>query len=191
MNASFSVTTLPASFSPSSPVSSSLVVSSPVVSSPVVSSPVVSATFPVLAAAANVSFVTHVVSSYETYCPGPTQITYGANTYTVTEATTLTITDCPCTVSMPVMTTSAVHCSTCSSGSARVIPTLSAPIFAPVINATAVNNNFTASPPTVSPIAPAGGTAPNGVIPVAAAGKVAAMSGAILAGLVGVVAFIL
>lgn len=41
---------------------------------------------------------TEVVTSYETYCPGPTTITEGSSTYTVTEATTLTITDCPCTL---------------------------------------------------------------------------------------------
>lgn len=41
---------------------------------------------------------TEVVTSYETYCPGPTTIVEGGNTYTVTEATTLTITDCPCTL---------------------------------------------------------------------------------------------
>jgi hypothetical protein len=43
-------------------------------------------------------YVTKTVSSYETYCPGPTEITTNSKTYTVTEATTLTITDCPCTV---------------------------------------------------------------------------------------------
>ena len=33
-------------------------------------------------------------------------------TYTITEATTLTITDCPCTVSKPVYVTPVVVCST-------------------------------------------------------------------------------
>lgn len=32
-----------------------------------------------------------------TYCPEPTVFTYGNNTFTVTEATTLTIEDCGCT----------------------------------------------------------------------------------------------
>lgn len=66
-------------------------------------------------------YVTKTVSHYTTYCPGPTQITTNDKTYTgnsrppfpctkqtltvtVTEATTLTITDCPCTV---IETTSA------------------------------------------------------------------------------------
>ncbi|KAH7123036.1 hypothetical protein EDB81DRAFT_813472 [Dactylonectria macrodidyma] len=73
----------------------------------------------VLAAAANASpnyygapanttggvvYTTEVVTSLTTYCPAATTLTYGDKTYTVTEATTLTITDCPCTVSKPVYT---------------------------------------------------------------------------------------
>jgi hypothetical protein len=46
----------------------------------------VSAGYPAYSAAPNVtSYTTQVVTSYETYCPGPTEITYGTNTYTVTE----------------------------------------------------------------------------------------------------------
>lgn len=37
---------------------------------------------------------TEVVSTLTTFCPGPTTVTYGSGTYTVTEATTLTVTDC-------------------------------------------------------------------------------------------------
>lgn len=40
---------------------------------------------------------TETVSTYTTYCPVPTTVVQGTKTYTVTEATTLTITDCPCT----------------------------------------------------------------------------------------------
>lgn len=47
----------------------------------------------VLAAGASAGYVnsnatatiTEVVTKYTTYCPGPTTITYGTNTYTVTE----------------------------------------------------------------------------------------------------------
>ena len=42
--------------------------------------------------------VTNVVSSYVTVCPEPTQFAFNNKTYTVTSATTLTITDCPCTL---------------------------------------------------------------------------------------------
>nr|AAA98470.1 similar to yeast Sed1p; ccg-6 putative polypeptide; Method: conceptual translation supplied by author [Neurospora crassa] len=61
----------------------------------------------VLAAAAgahawsNVTYTTEIVTVVTTYWPGPTEITHGGNTYTVTEATTLTISDCPCTVPSP------------------------------------------------------------------------------------------
>jgi hypothetical protein len=37
-----------------------------------------------------------------TVCPGPTAITIGGQTHTVTEATTLTISDCSCTITKPV-----------------------------------------------------------------------------------------
>lgn len=49
-------------------------------------------------------YETTVVSEYTTVCPTPTEIVHGSKTYTVTESTTLTITDCPCTVSYPVHT---------------------------------------------------------------------------------------
>lgn len=46
-------------------------------------------------------YTTEVVTAYTTYCPAPTTLTYQDKTYTITEATTLTITDCPCTVTKP------------------------------------------------------------------------------------------
>lgn len=42
--------------------------------------------------------VTEVVTALTTYCPEPTTFEQNGKTYTVTEATTLTITDCPCTL---------------------------------------------------------------------------------------------
>lgn len=51
-------------------------------------------------------WVTTTVSAYTTYCPAPTQVTQGNLTYTVTSATTLTIKNCPCTVSYPATTAS-------------------------------------------------------------------------------------
>jgi len=50
-------------------------------------------------------YTTEVVTQLTTVCPTPTQVTYGGKTYTVTESTTLTITDCPCTISYPVAPT--------------------------------------------------------------------------------------
>ncbi|KAJ1326638.1 hypothetical protein MN608_08085 [Microdochium nivale] len=55
-------------------------------------------------------YTTAVVTSTEIYCPGSTTLTYGTQTYEVTEPTTLTITDCSVTVVTPVYTTSAVVC---------------------------------------------------------------------------------
>ena len=36
----------------------------------------------------NVTYTTEVVTSYTTYCPGPTSIVHGQKTYTVTEVST-------------------------------------------------------------------------------------------------------
>lgn len=41
---------------------------------------------------------TKVVEAYTTYCPEPTTFELGGKTYTVEEPTTLTITECPCTI---------------------------------------------------------------------------------------------
>ncbi|KAI2639959.1 hypothetical protein GGS21DRAFT_388525 [Xylaria nigripes] len=188
------------------------------------------ADYPAYPAAANVtSYTTQVVTSYETYCPGPTQITYGTNTYTITEATTLTITDCPCTVSVPVLTTSSVSCSTCgggnggsgSSGSVGVTPTISAPGYSsgsPLVTNPSGNigsvgyshpvppASFSSRKPDLSTTGvptsvptnsvPVTGAHPSptpgsSIIPTAGADKVAALSGAAFAGLIGLVAFAL
>lgn len=117
-------------------------------------------------------YTTEVVTSYETYCPGPTTITYGEQTYTVTEATTLTITDCPCTVVKPVYTTSAVYCSTCAPTHVPVYP-----------NATMTTEVGTTAIPTSKPT-----TTP---IEANSGNKAIAFSGASLAGLLGLAAYIL
>jgi hypothetical protein len=56
-------------------------------------------------------YTTKVVTAYTTYCPEATQITHGGVTYTATEATTLTITNCPggCTVTYPVSSAPATY----------------------------------------------------------------------------------
>ncbi|KAG8408571.1 hypothetical protein J3458_019602 [Metarhizium acridum] len=53
----------------------------------------------------HVVYTTEVVTALTTYCPAPTVLTQGTKTYTVTSATTLTITDCPCTISKTVQPT--------------------------------------------------------------------------------------
>jgi hypothetical protein len=62
----------------------------------------------------DVTYTTEVVTAYTTYCPYPTEVVHGSTTYTVTEATTLTISDCPCTVSKPVYYSTVTECTTCS-----------------------------------------------------------------------------
>ncbi|ROT37716.1 hypothetical protein SODALDRAFT_340880 [Sodiomyces alkalinus F11] len=130
----------------------------------------------------NVTYVTEVVSEYVTYCPEPTTITHGDHTYTVTEATTLTITDCPCTITKPVIISSVVSCHDCPS---------SVPIPPPVIS---IPSNQTATWETVVPTLPVEPTPSDDqpiTVPTAGAGKLAALSGAGLAGVFGIAAFIL
>merc|ERR1712072_118669 len=69
-----------------------------------------------MAASASDVYVTDVVTAYTTYCPEPTKITHKGETYTVSEATTLTITNCPggCTVTKPA--------------SSAVVPETTAPV---------------------------------------------------------------
>lgn len=57
-----------------------------------------------------VVYTTEVVTQLTTYCPAATTLTHGTKTYTVTAPTTLTITDCPCTVTKPVYTSLYVSC---------------------------------------------------------------------------------
>jgi hypothetical protein len=139
-----------------------------------------------VSAHSNVSYTTEVVDVYTTYCPYATEITHGGKTYTVTEATTLTITDCPCTITKPVITTSAVVCHDCvkpppahgnNSTWVPVVPTGGA----------ATTPGAPVSTPTKG--SGSGGESPSEV-PTAGAGKVAALSGAGLAAIVGLAAFL-
>ncbi|KAM7221082.1 hypothetical protein V8F06_003467 [Rhypophila decipiens] len=129
----------------------------------------------------NVTYTTEVVTAVTTYCPGPTQITYGGETYTVSEATTLTITKCPggCTVTYPVHTVSSVYCNTCS---APGYTNATAPAPAPV---------YPTGTGSVSTPAPAAPTYPTEEAPVTAgAAKAVAFSGAALAGVLGFAALL-
>lgn len=73
----------------------------------------------------NDTTVTEVVTAYTTYCPEPTTFTTNGKTYTVTEATTLTITDCPCTIihtstAAPTTTATQESASTYTGAAAKV-----------------------------------------------------------------------
>ncbi|KAH8670995.1 hypothetical protein BX600DRAFT_434132 [Xylariales sp. PMI_506] len=124
-------------------------------------------------AGSNETYVTEVVDVYVTYCPYATTLTHGSKTYTVTEATTLTITDCPCTISKPVYSASSVACATCS----PVYPTTypNSTIATGVKSTGGVYSTTTGS----TPIATGG------------AAQAVGLSGAALAGVVGVAALFL
>lgn len=144
-------------------------------------------------AASNVTYTTEVVTAYTTYCPASTQLTYNGQTYTVTEATTLTISDCPCTISKPVYSTSSVACSTCTAGSsssseAPVYPTTYANSTVATSTSVKATGGYTTSKASSSSASSA--TSSTSAVPTAGAGKVAALSGAALAGVVGLAAFL-
>ncbi|KKP03313.1 hypothetical protein THAR02_04564 [Trichoderma harzianum] len=140
----------------------------------------------------NVTVVTDVVDQYVTYCPYATQITHGSKTYTVTEPTTLTITDCPCTITRPVTVTSSVVCNTCGNAAPTGAPSggngggYTPPAF----------TNSTITTPTQAP-PPSGPASTGGVVPTAppavptGGASKAVLSGAGLAGIVGLAAFVL
>jgi len=124
-----------------------------------------------------VSYTTEVVDVYTTVCPAGGAVTFNGHTYTntLTETSTIVVTNCPCTISKPVYTTSAV-----------AAPSSQAPVYP---NAT-----------TPAPTAPAAPTAPvvgttyipsPTTVPASGANKALAMSGASLAGLLGLAAYLL
>jgi hypothetical protein len=117
-----------------------------------------------------VDYVTDVVTSYTTYCPYATTLTYNSVTYTITEATTLTVTNCPCTIVKPVTTTSVVAPS-------YPVHNTTAPCTTTAVGTT---SKYATSTPTPTP----------STITTSGANRFA-LSGASLAALLGVAAFIL
>jgi hypothetical protein len=122
----------------------------------------------------NVTIVTEVVDKYVTYCPEPTEITHGDKTYTVTEPGTVTITDCPCTITKPVVEETHEVCHDCPEAPKPEEPEV--PVETPEVQP---------PPPTGGmpmPTPPAGEDVPAGAAKLSVAG---------LAGVVGLAAFIL
>jgi len=152
----------------------------------------------VLAAAASVSawsndtvvYTTDIVDVYVTVCPAGGAVTVGGSTYTntLTISSTITVTNCPCTIVKPVYTTSAVAAPTVTAPGSPASPPTSAPIYptTPVGGATPVGPVGTG---TGVPIAPS--ATPSGLVPASNGNKVIAMSGASLAGLLGLAAYLL
>jgi len=120
--------------------------------------------------AGNLTYTTEVVTAYTTYCPYATTLTNNGQTITVTEATTVTFTNCPCTITKPVSTYSSVICNSCNT---------SVPAPPPPPPAASTTGVVVAPTTTVA------------TLPTAGAGKAAALSGAGLAGVLGLAAFAL
>jgi len=138
-----------------------------------------------------VVYTTEVHTAYTTVCPAATELTFNGVTYTATASTTLTITNCPCTIVKPVTTSSVVYCNTCAAPSAPAavytngttpVVVATTPATTPVVvgatsvGTTSVKASATATPSTI--------TASGG-------NKAFAFSGASLAGLLGLAAYIL
>ncbi|ESZ90569.1 hypothetical protein SBOR_9046 [Sclerotinia borealis F-4128] len=144
-------------------------------------------------------WVTDVVTSFTTVCPAATTLSFNGVTYTATESETITITNCPCTISKPVYTTSSVICNTCTAPSPSA-PTGSAPAYgnsttpAPTTAASSSNGGSigTTSLPVVSSATTASPSASTTPLIVSNGGhRAVVFSGAGLAGLIAVAAYVL
>lgn len=86
-------------------------------------------------------YTTITTTAITTYCPYATTLTQGGKTYTITEATTLTITDCPCTLTkaiIPTLAPSTVLYTSCPpSASAAPAPPMKS--IAPLANSAYTN----------------------------------------------------
>jgi len=138
-------------------------------------------------------YTTEVVTAYTTYCPEATEITHGGVTYTVTEATTLTITNCPCTITKPVSSAVVTSCTSTPVAYSSAAPVYSsAPAYsAPAYSAPYVNASTPAyTPPAKTATGTGAYTAPVATF-TGAANKAFAASGAGLAAVFGLAAYIL
>ncbi|KAF8243879.1 hypothetical protein K440DRAFT_30933 [Wilcoxina mikolae CBS 423.85] len=132
---------------------------------------------------------TEIVHELTTYCPYATKITQGSKTYTVTEATTLTIKDCPCTLthtytSAPVAKTPVVV----SPPPVYTTESTSTPCPSGTGVPTHYGNATTASAPTYA----ASSSTPKASTPAfEGSANRATVAGGALAGLLGVVAYLL
>ncbi|THV54976.1 hypothetical protein BGAL_0016g00190 [Botrytis galanthina] len=145
-------------------------------------------------------WVTDVVTSFVTVCPAATSFSFNGVTYTATESETVTITNCPCTISKPVYTTSSVICNTCTAAPTAPVSSAAAISSAPAWGnntAPAATGGVTTSKGSVGTTsAPAAGSSPSAstTAPIVVSNngnRAIALSGASLAGLLGVAAYIL
>jgi hypothetical protein len=127
-----------------------------------------------------ISYTTEIHTAYTTVCPASTQLTFNGVTYTVSESTTLTISNCPCTIVKPITTSS-------------VVAPSSAPVYAntttPAVATTAAATPTKGSVGTTS--AKASASATPSTITASGANKAMAFSGFSLAGLLALAAYVL
>jgi len=128
-----------------------------------------------------VVYTTEVHTAYTTVCPASTELTFNGITYTATASTTLTITNCPCTIVKPVTTSSVVYCNTCAPVSTPVYANTTVPATTAAytskgsVGTTSVKVTPSATPTTIAS---------------SGADKLA-LSGASLAGVLGLAAYFL
>ncbi|MCJ1434756.1 hypothetical protein MMC27_004126 [Xylographa pallens] len=156
------------------------------------------------------AYTTEVVTAYTTYCPAATSIVHGNQTYRVTEATTLTITNCPCTVTKPVPASTIAPCTTWYYYPSAPLPPLKLTLFSSAVLTSAAAIPITTSPasgPTYANSSAAAAIPPTSVASVGlstagaptasstpfkgAADKVVAASGLGVAGVLGLAAYFL
>lgn len=125
-----------------------------------------------------VMYTTEVYTAYTTVCPAATELTFNGKTYTATESTTLTITNCPCTVVKPVTTSS-------------VVAPSSAPVYANTTTPAAATTPAATKSAVGTTSAKASAPATPSTITASGANKAMAFSGASLAGLLGLAAYLL
>jgi len=133
-----------------------------------------------------VVYTTEVHTAYTTVCPASTTFSFNGVTYTATASQTITVTNCPCTVTKPVTTASSVYCATCAPTSVPAPPvyTNGTTPTVPTTVATSKGSVGTSSAKSSATATPSTITASGG-------NKAFALSGASLAGLLGLAAYVL
>jgi hypothetical protein len=147
----------------------------------------------------NVTYTTVVVDTFTTVCPEATTLAFNGVTYTVTKSQTLTVTNCPCTLSKPVYTTPVVYCSTCGVNtpllpshvtvSGVAPPYVPPPVVSPVVPPPAQGNSSNVN--VVYTTAPGSPTQSGPVAIYTGAANKAAIGSAALVGLAGLAAIVL
>ncbi|KAI1771932.1 hypothetical protein F4818DRAFT_428344 [Hypoxylon cercidicola] len=143
-------------------------------------------------------WTTVIETDYVTYCPAPTTFAWNNVTYTATSATTLTITNCPCTItySTPTLITTTAYSTPTFYPTGTAGTTITYPYgngsstvitYTPSVS-TYISGTLPITVPTNTPIPPTATPIPpttTGVIPIptAAADKIAPIGALLAAGL--------